>query len=121
MAQRLVRRICRECKETYSPSDAELTTIGLTREQLGTRLFARGAGCPTCQQTGFQGREGIYEIMLIDDEIRGLILKNVDSSTIKRTAIGKGMVTLRDDGIRKVLENITTYAEVLRVTQADTL
>ena len=58
--------------------------------------------------------------MMIDDEIRGLILKNMDSSTIKRAAIGKGMVTLRDDGVRKVLDNTTTYAEVLRVTQADT-
>jgi general secretion pathway protein E len=121
MAQRLVRRICRHCKEYYPPSDAELESIGLTRAQLGGRQFARGRGCPDCQQTGFQGREGIYEIMLIDDDIRALILKNVDSNTIKKAAILKGMSSLRDDGVRKVLDSTTTYAEVLRVTQADTL
>ena len=121
MAQRLVRRICNGCREPHDPTDEELEAIGMTRETLAGRRFARGAGCTACQSTGFQGREGIYEIMHLDDEIRGLILKNVDSNSIKKVAIRKGMITLRDDGIDKVLAGITTYAEVLRVTQADTL
>jgi general secretion pathway protein E len=121
MAQRLIRRVCPDCRELYAPSDEELERLEIARSQLAGRPFARGRGCTACVNTGYQGREGIYEIMLIGDEIRGLILKNVDSSTIKRAAVAKGMATLRDDGARKVLAGVTTSAEVLRVTQADTL
>jgi len=121
MAQRLVRRVCRDCREEYIPTDEELARLGFTRAQVGDRRFARGRGCPTCVNTGYQGREGIYEIMLLDDELRGLILKNTDSNTIKRAAIAKGMLTLRDDGAQKVLRGVTSSAEVLRVTQTDVI
>jgi general secretion pathway protein E len=118
-AQRLVRRVCDDCREEYEPTDEELERMGITRAVVGGRPFSRGRGCPACVNTGYQGREGIYEILLLDDELRGLILKNMDSNTIKRTATGKGMRTLRDDGARKVLQGITSSAEVMRVTQAD--
>jgi general secretion pathway protein E len=119
MAQRLVRRICPACRESYMPTDEELERLGVTREQVAGRPFARGVGCQACVNTGYQGREGIYEILLLDDEIRSLILKNTDSNTIRKAAVAKGMRLLREDGARKVLEGITTSAEVLRVTQVD--
>jgi general secretion pathway protein E len=118
-AQRLVRRVCVDCREEYEPTDEELERMGIPRSAVGGRPFSRGRGCPACVNTGYQGREGIYEILLLDDELRGLILKNMDSNTIKRTATGKGMRTLRDDGARKVMAGITSSAEVMRVTQAD--
>jgi general secretion pathway protein E len=119
MAQRLIRRVCPACRELYTPPDEELERLGVSRAQVAGRPFARGAGCQACVNTGYQGREGIYEILHLDDEVRGLILKNTDSSTIRKAAVAKGMLLLREDGARKVLEGITTSAEVLRVTQVD--
>ena len=82
-------------------------------------MLYKPAGCEQCNQTGYHGRSGIYEMMLVDDEVRALTLKNVDSGTIKRTAVNKGMLTLMDDGARKVVRGITSVAEVLSVTQED--
>ena len=76
-------------------------------------------GCDACNKTGYRGRKGIYELMLLDDEMRQLILKNVDSGTIKKSAVSKGMKTLMDDGAKKVLRGWTSIAEVLSVTQED--
>ncbi len=77
----------------------------------------RGQGCPACLNTGFKGRSGIYELLLIDDDIRSLIIKNADSNAIKKEAVRKGMKTLLKDGADKILRGITTVEEVLRVTQ----
>jgi general secretion pathway protein E len=77
----------------------------------------RGKGCVLCQNTGFQGRTGIYELLLVTDMIRSLVIKNSDSPTIRRAAVEEGMDTLRDDGARKVLEGFTTIEEVLAATQ----
>ena len=124
LAQRLVRVLCPACKEPYTPTSEELEQAGITRQVLeragnpSGRLF-RAAGCPACQQTGFQGRTGIYELMLVDDDVRQLILKNVDSNTIKRKAVEKGMLTLLEHGAFKVARGITTAAEVLSVTAED--
>jgi general secretion pathway protein E len=101
----------------------ELKEIGLTpemvREASGGMLY-KPAGCEQCNKTGYRGRSGIYEVMLIDDDIRQLVLKNVDSGTIKRQAVtSKGMRTLMDDGALKVLKGVTSIAEVLSVTQED--
>ena len=114
LAQRLVRVICENCKESYQPSDEELALVGLTREQ--APLVYRGTGCTACQQTGYAGRLGIYELLIIDDELQRLILKNVDAGSLKAAAREKGLVTLRENGASKVLEGVTTIAEVTRVT-----
>lgn len=119
LAQRLVRTICPACKEEYEPAPQELLEIGL--DPAKAQRFWRGRGCPQCLDTGYQGRTGIYELMLIDDDIRRLILQNVDASTIKQEARRKGLVTLREDGALKVLQGITTPAEVTRVTQEDSM
>jgi general secretion pathway protein E len=117
IAQRLVRVICPSCKKPYKPERALLQEVGLALSRSNKRTFYRGTGCPECLGTGYKGRTGIYEILLVDDVIRGLVLKTSDSVTIKTEGVHRGMLTLRDDGIRKVLEGITTIEEVVRVTQ----
>jgi general secretion pathway protein E len=122
MAQRLVRRVCRECREPYQPTAEELKEVALTPEavvQAGNPPIYRAKGCDVCGRNGYRGRTGIYELLLVDDDIRQLALKNTDSSTIKRAGVKKGMRTLLDDGARKVLAGETTLAEVLSVTQED--
>jgi general secretion pathway protein E len=117
IAQRLVRVICPSCKEPYKPGQAVLEELRLTPSRTSKKTFYRGKGCPQCLSTGYYGRTGIYEILLVEDAIRGLVLKTSDSVTIRAEAIQRGMQTLRDDGIRKVLEGQTTIEEVLRITQ----
>ena len=122
MAQRLVRRLCPDCRVSYWPTDEELKEITLTLKDLErlkiTQLY-KPSGCVNCNNTGYRGRTGIYELLLVDDDIRQLVLKNVDSSTIKKVATGKGMRTLLEDGATKVLRGETAIAEVLSVTHED--
>ncbi|MFC1838708.1 type II secretion system ATPase GspE [Thermodesulfobacteriota bacterium] len=116
LAQRLVRVICNNCKEEYIPDEQSLSKIGITRDMMkGNKLF-RGAGCANCLNTGYTGRTGIFELMIINDVIQNLILKTSDSNAIKQKAIEQGMVTLRQNGALKVLDGITTVEEVFRVT-----
>jgi general secretion pathway protein E len=122
MAQRLVRTLCKNCRQPVVPTEAELRQLGYTRDEfmaISDGHVYQGAGCSECLDTGFKGRTGIYEMLVVDDDIRPLIMDNVDSNTIKKTAIKKGMTTLRDDGVRKVLLGTTSISEVLRVTQDD--
>ncbi|MBL8957637.1 MAG: type II secretion system ATPase GspE [Myxococcaceae bacterium] len=122
LAQRLVRRVCESCRQPYKPSDTELEKLGMTRERykaLGGDLAFKAGSCAECGKRGYRGRTGIYELLLVDDDIRQLILKNVDSSTIKKKAMEKGMLILLDDGARRVALGETTIAEVLSVTQED--
>ena len=117
LAQRLVRTICSECRETYRPLDSEVRELGLDPADLPEHGLYRGAGCATCMRTGYRGRTGIYELLTFSDAIRSAVLERTDSSTIRRVAMGEGMITLRRDGIRKVLTGMTTIEEVVRVTQ----
>ena len=123
LAQRLVRRLCQDCRTQYTPTREELREVGLSPERLAeegvTQLF-KSQGCAACNRNGYRGRTGIYELMMVDEEIRQLVLKNVDSGTIKKSAVKKGMSTLLEDGARKVIAGETTIAEVLNVTQEDT-
>jgi general secretion pathway protein E len=123
LAQRLVRVLCPECKEAYVPTAEEREQAGLTEKILkmagNPRHLYRATGCAACQHTGYQGRTGIYELMLVDDDVRPLILKQVDATTIKRAAVERGMVTLLEHGAYKVAKGITTAAEVLSVTAED--
>lgn len=118
LAQRLVRQICPDCKEAYTPDEESLQSIGITPEMAAGRQVYRGKGCPTCIQTGYKGRTGIFELMLMDDKIKNLILKTSDANAIKRMAVEEGgMSTLRQDGAKRVLDGTTTIEEVFRVTQ----
>ncbi|MGH7788541.1 MAG: type II secretion system ATPase GspE [Candidatus Binatia bacterium] len=120
MAQRLIRRVCPSCREPYRPSVEELRQLGITADALeGHTVYRPGPGCPDCKQTGYRGRLGIHELLVVDDEVRNLTMKSADSSSIRRVAAAKGMTSLREDGADKVLQGQTTVEEVLRVTQED--
>ncbi len=123
LAQRLVRVLCPACRKPYRPTQEELDAASITAAILAQagnpEVLYKSAGCPACQNTGYQGRTGIYELMMVDDDIRQLILKNVDSNTIKKRAVQNGMVTLLEHGAYKIASGITTSAEVLSVTAED--
>ncbi len=118
LAQRLVRVLCPDCKERYEATPEQLAEIGLTAATGTTRVF-RAVGCPRCHHTGYRGRVGIFELMLVNDDIRGMVSQHVDAKTIKRIAVQHGMTALRADGARKVVRGITSIAEVLRVTEEE--
>ncbi len=117
LAQRLVRRVCDECKTGYIPDEESLQNIGITPEMHAGKKIYRAEGCQGCLSTGYKGRTGIFELMVLDDAMKNLILKTSDSNTIKRRAVRQGMTSLRQDGASKVLNGMTTAEEVLRVTQ----
>jgi general secretion pathway protein E len=117
LAQRLVRTICPNCKESYQANEEELNEIGLSLKDVKT--LYRGKGCEFCQHTGYRGRLGIFELMVLNDEIRACIMNNSDASTIKSRAREFGMKTLREDGALKVIAGVTTVAEVTRSTQEE--
>ena len=146
LAQRLVRVLCEHCREPYPATAHELEQLGIDAErtrardgrQLGSSYHVHGAqylpvggrgdepptifravGCPRCDNKGFTGRKGIYELLIADDAVGAMVLKNADAQSIKRAAQGQGMDSLRDDGARKVLEGVTTVEEVLTATQED--
>jgi len=117
LAQRLVRTLCPSCKEPYSPDEESLQNIGIVSEMISGKTIYRGVGCNSCLKTGYRGRTGIFEMMMLNDTVKNLILKTSDANAVKRTAVEQGMVTLRQDGAAKVLAGITTIEEVFRVTQ----
>jgi general secretion pathway protein E len=119
MAQRLVRRLCKVCKQPYRPVAEELAQIGIMPEQLGDGVIYRPVGCDECLQNGYRGRAGIFELLEVTDEIRNLVMKRTDAGAIKKMAVAQGMRTLRQDGAGKVLEGVTSIEEVLRVTQEE--
>ena len=117
LAQRLLRRICPDCKRPYRASEDELSRLDLPPGSAVT--LYRGAGCAACSQTGYRGRTGIFELMVLDDDIRRLIGGKADSTAIKQTAIAKGMVTLKQEGAERVIQGHTTLEEVMRITQQE--
>ncbi len=114
MAQRLARRICPDCKKPYPVSPDLMRDLGIAAS--GTTFF-HGKGCPACKNTGYQGRVGLYELLDMNEEIRGLVVAKAASSSIKAAAVRSGFRTLREEGMKKAAEGITTLEEVLRVTQ----
>ncbi len=119
IAQRLVRVLCTKCREPYVPIDEEISRIGLARETCPEGKIYRAKGCQECMETGFSGRIAIFEILIIDDELKNTILAHPDSSTLKEKALGNGLITLRMDGADKVANGITSIDEVLRVTEEE--
>jgi type II secretion system protein E len=119
LAQRLVRTICRHCKVEQTVDPAYLRRIGFPEAEIGTAKFWKGAGCEECRDLGYQGRMGIYELLLVSETIRPLIMNRAPASTLAQKAIESGMRTLRTDGWNKVRSGTTTIEEVLRVTQTE--
>ena len=118
MAQRLLRVICPECKRPYTPDEKVISLLRENEETFASKgQLYKGLGCENCLETGYLGRTGISELLIIDDEIKELISQRRDSHIIKKAAVEKGMSTLREDGIRKALAGETTLEEVYRVTQ----
>lgn len=119
-ATRLLRRLCTSCREQYKPNESELGLLSVTKEELGDRpIYRAGHGCETCLGLGYKDRVGVYEIMVFDDELREKILVTQDAKSIKKLAIDKGMVTLREAAFQKVLQGVTSIDEAVRKTQTD--
>jgi type IV pilus assembly protein PilB len=116
LGQRLLRRICLNCRTTYQPNDSLLTELDLSRTDIRTKQFYLGEGCDACNHTGYKGRIGIYELMKIADPLRELINECAPTVILKQKAIELGMVTLRQDGLRSVFAGETTIEEVLKYT-----
>lgn len=117
IAQRLVRKICQHCRIMYSPPEKLLEELGVSCGDRKEITFYRGAGCDQCTETGYRGRSAIYEIMLIGDSIRRLIVENKDGHAIKMEALRLGMKTMREEGVIKVLEGVTTPEELIAITR----
>ena len=116
IAQRLLRTLCNDCKEAYQPDDLAFKSIGMDPERYKDRRVYRARGCENCFHTGHKGRNAIFEIMVLNEELRSLILKSHDSNVIKKRALEMNMLSLRQDGIQKLLNGVTTIEEVFRVT-----
>ncbi|MFQ5423430.1 MAG: GspE/PulE family protein [Phycisphaerae bacterium] len=116
VAQRLVRRVCKNCKEQFTPTEDMLMELQLRPEDVEGQIFYFGAGCDYCNQTGYRGRLGIYEIMLFTDEIRDLIMKNASTNILREAAVRNGMRTLREGGLLAIYDGITTIEEVVKET-----
>src|SRR5215471_5890736 len=118
LAQRLVRVLCPDCRETYQPPASELNRIGLTDTDWSGPIY-RAKGCRACRNTGYRGRSAVHELMIVDDDVRDLVMKKADASSIRRACTSKGMKVLRQDGAERVMAGQTTIEELLRVTQED--
>ncbi|HDS85424.1 MAG TPA: pilus assembly protein PilB [Phycisphaerales bacterium] len=118
IAQRLVRRICTHCKTEFRPTEEQLMELGLMPEDVGDKIFFYGKGCDQCNNTGFRGRTGLYEIMAMNDEIRDLIMNHASTAVLREAAKRAGMHTLRENGLSAIYDGITTIEEVVRETLA---
>ena len=118
LAQRLIRKVCPDCKQSYQPDDEELIRLGVVPGKTKP-TFYRGSGCPACTQTGYRGRTGIHELLVLDDEIRRLIGNKADAAAIRQAAVSHGMVLLKEAAAEKIFAGITTTEEVMRMTQQE--
>jgi general secretion pathway protein E len=118
IAQRLIRKVCTKCRAPHTPTDFELQEMGMREPPIGSQFF-RAVGCASCSNSGYTGRTVIHELMMVDDHMKSLIVRNVDAGVLKKAAIERGMITLREDGIAKVLQGITTIDELFRATHAE--
>jgi type IV pilus assembly protein PilB len=116
LAQRLVRKICSKCKSAYEPDEAVLSQLGLSPYDVGDKTFYYGRGCPECNNTGYKGRKGLFELLKVTDPIRALINERAPNVVIRQKAMELGMTTLRMDGLRCIFDGVTTIEEVLKYT-----
>jgi len=119
LAQRLARKICVDCKRPTEIDHQALLDMGMTEEHLAGAQIMKGAGCATCNNSGYKGRVALYEVMRFHDELKERVLQGASSAELKHAAINRGMLTLRMSGITKILAGVTTPEEILRVTMAD--
>ncbi len=119
LAQRLIRILCQNCKEPYIPEPFELKMIGLKPEDIEGKTIYKAVGCSICKGTGYKGRKGIYELLVMDDHIRELAFNKATTQELRETAISKGMSTLLQDGVRKILDGLSTIPEVLNVAKRE--
>jgi type IV pilus assembly protein PilB len=119
LAQRLVRRICSKCREECDPGMEVLMELGVTEEERPKRKFYRGRGCDNCNNTGYKGRIGLFELMVMNDELREMVMQNATTDDVRAKAVTYGMITLRDYGREFVFEGHTTAEEVVRETVHD--
>jgi type IV pilus assembly protein PilB len=119
MAQRLVRKVCERCRESYHPTAEELAPLGEDAAMLAGRALMRGRGCLTCKQTGYLGRTAVFEVLELTRPVRRLVLDGANEDVIKSKAMEDGLITLRKSGIRKILDGVTTIEEVRMATLAD--
>ena len=117
LAQRLVRTICQNCKESYQPDEEELKAIGLTVEEAKEQTFYRGKGCDLCDNVGHKGRTGIFELLVMSEEIKVLVIGRFPAKDIREKAREQGMRTMREDGLEKIYQGITSIEEVVKATQ----
>jgi type IV pilus assembly protein PilB len=116
LGQRLVRTICKNCRTPFEPTEAQLAMLNLSPHDLGDKVFYYGRGCTTCNDTGYKGRKGIYELLVVNDAIRNLINERAPTVVLRQKAVELGMVTLREDGLRGIFEGDTTIEEVVKYT-----
>ncbi len=116
IAQRLVRRICNNCKARYEPAEEQLMELGLRLEDVEGRIFYYGKGCENCNNTGYKGRQGLYEIMVLDDAMRDLVVQHASTQQIRLECKKRGMRTLRESGLMAIYDGVTTIEEVVRET-----
>jgi type IV pilus assembly protein PilB len=116
LGQRLVRRVCKDCKTSFEPTEAQLALLNLSPHDLGDKMFYYGRGCSVCHDTGYKGRKGIYELLPITDPIRALINDRAPTLVVRQKAVELGMVTLREDGLRSIFDGDTTIEEVVKYT-----
>jgi len=116
LGQRLVRTICKNCRTPFEPTESQLALLNLSPHDLGDKVFYYGRGCSTCNDTGYRGRKGIFELLIASDTIRALITERAPTVVLRQKAVELGMVTLREDGLRSIFEGDTTIEEVVKYT-----
>ena len=119
LAQRLVRRICSQCREPSKPSEEMLYELGATADEVADKTFYRGRGCDVCNNTGYKGRVGLFELMVLNDQLRQMVMENAPADELRKVAKGGGMIPLRDYGLEFVYDGTTTLEEVMRETVLD--
>lgn len=116
LGQRLVRKVCKECRTSFEPTEAQLALLNLSPHDLGDKVFYYGRGCSNCNDTGYRGRKGIYELLVCSDTIRSMITERAPTVVLRQKAVELGMVTLREDGLRSIFDGDTTIEEVVKYT-----
>jgi len=116
LGQRLVRTICKNCRTPFEPTESQLAMLNLSPHDLGDKVFYYGRGCANCNDTGYKGRKGIFELLVINDAIRTLINERAPTVVIRQKAVELGMVTLREDGLRGIFDGDTTIEEIVKYT-----
>jgi len=116
LAQRLVRTICKKCRTPFEPTETQLSLLNLSPHDIGDKVFYYGRGCANCNDTGYRGRKGIFELLVVSEPIRNLINERAPAVVLRQKAVELGMVTLREDGLRSIFDGDSTIEEIVKYT-----